>query len=234
MLLLGARGKLTCLRLVFQEAGAAEQHGCDRPGAAAVPPPHRPADHEGECAGKRSKPRCQFWKLKLVRSGTSNAAAVRIWAVPEGAAVGGFWSSACSVFRHHQRQRGPILRCRSCYAITSGDAKQGGEYQCCYPSNNPPWVPRRAAACQHKADGASPAGRHCWRGPTHRSLLPGTARPLPFAVVEAAGCRTQRFPSALPVPGCLCRALPLLQFSQTQLEKVTSNLVRPGSWSCLS
>ena len=51
MLLLGARGKLTRLCLVFQETGAAEQHGCDRPGAAAVPPSHRPADHEGECVG---------------------------------------------------------------------------------------------------------------------------------------------------------------------------------------
>lgn len=51
MLLLEARGKLICLRLVFQETGAAEQHGCDRPGAAAVPPSHRPTDHEGECAG---------------------------------------------------------------------------------------------------------------------------------------------------------------------------------------
>lgn len=50
-LALGARGKLTPLPLVFQETGAAEQRGCERPGAAAVPPPHGPADHEGECAG---------------------------------------------------------------------------------------------------------------------------------------------------------------------------------------
>lgn len=45
------RGELTWLCLVFQETGAAEQHGCDGPGAAPVPPAHGPADHEGESPG---------------------------------------------------------------------------------------------------------------------------------------------------------------------------------------
>lgn len=45
------QGELTCLCLVFQEAGVAEQHGCDCPRAAPVTPPHGPTDHEGECAG---------------------------------------------------------------------------------------------------------------------------------------------------------------------------------------
>lgn len=37
----------------------------------------------------------------MVGSGTSNAAAARIRAIPTGAAVGGFWNSAGSLFRRH-------------------------------------------------------------------------------------------------------------------------------------
>lgn len=49
---------------------------------------------------------CWFWKLKPAKSSTSNAATVPVWAVLSGAEVGGFWRSACSMFRHHQLQRG--------------------------------------------------------------------------------------------------------------------------------
>ena len=104
---------------------------------------------------------------------------------------------------------GPILHCCSRCTVTSSGAKQGAEPWCRYPSNNPRRAPRRAAACQPEADGASPAGRRCRRGPTHRSLLPGPLGPA-FCCGGGSGRGTRRVPSALPAPGCRCRALPLL------------------------
>lgn len=47
----GPGGADTAVFGFFQETGAAKQRGCDGPGAAPVPPAHRPADHEGEIPG---------------------------------------------------------------------------------------------------------------------------------------------------------------------------------------
>lgn len=53
---LRVQGELTGSHSVLQEAGAAEQLGCDPPGPAAVPPAHRPPHHEGECTGAARGP----------------------------------------------------------------------------------------------------------------------------------------------------------------------------------
>lgn len=172
--------------LVFQETGAAEQRGCERPRAATVPPPHGPANHEGECAGSAApgcgravQPRCQFWKPKLVRSSTSNAAAVRIRAVPAGAAVGGFLefslqrvqapaagracrrAPSCAAARVTQSQAAMPSRAQSTSAVILLTAPPGAAAGGCSPARGRRRVP----------SGIRPTARAC-RGPLGRCLLP--------------------------------------------------------------
>lgn len=141
------RGKLTCPPLVFQEAGAAEQRRCARRGAAAVPPTHCPADHEGECAGTLCRP----WTRALAQGPVLGAEAGEERRCQRSgcglflaAAVGGFWSSA----------RG-ALRARPALPLLPRDAVRVRSPSAALPLMNPR-APRRAAAGQHGADSVSP------------------------------------------------------------------------------
>lgn len=145
--LCSGRGKLTCPPLVFQEAGAAEQRGCARRGAAAVPPAHRPADHEGECTGTLRRPWARAPAQGLVlgaEAGEERRCQRSGCGLFLAAAVGGFWSSACGALR--ARPAPPLLP-RDAIRVRSPSAA--------LPLMNPR-APRRAAAGQHRADSVSP------------------------------------------------------------------------------